>query len=146
MIDRGYIGHVFAPRSAAIEFGQLRFFANAIGEDDSEQPGGIEAGETGQPATSVPPTFLFCLEMGTRIPLDALELLGIDIARILHGEQSFAYRAPVVAGDTVTFQSKITDIYDKKGGALEFFVLTSAVRNQHNTLVAELCQIIAVRN
>ena len=28
------------------------------------------------------------------------------------------YHAPVVVGDTLTFQSRVTDVVDKKGGAM----------------------------
>ena len=50
------------------------------------------------------------------------------------------------AGDTVTVRSAITDIYDKRGGKLEFVVKDSSVINQHEELVAELRTVLVVRH
>lgn len=49
-------------------------------------------------------------------------------------------------GDTVTVRSTITDIYDKKNGALEFVVKTSRAINQRDELVAELRAVIVCRH
>ena len=70
----------------------------------------------------MPPTFLFCLEMESPSRPPCAKLLGIDYRRILHGEQGFTFHRMAHAGDTLTFQPQIADIYDKKGGALEFVV------------------------
>ena len=57
----------------------------------------------GYAATPVPPTYLFCLEMmDAEQAFEFLTVLGIDLARVLHGEQRFAYHAPVMVGDTLT--------------------------------------------
>ncbi len=50
------------------------------------------------------------------------------------------------AGDVVTGQQKITDIYEKKGGALLFIVMEISLSNQLNELVCELQSTIVVRN
>jgi acyl dehydratase len=73
-------------------------------------------------------------------------LLGIDYRRILHGEQQFAYHAMAFAGDQLRFEPRIADIYDKKGGALEFVRRETRVTNQHGALVAELTCLTVVRN
>ena len=72
--------------------------------------------------------------------------MGVDLGRVLHGEQRFTYLAPVCAGDTVTVRSTIADIYDKKNGALEFLVKDSTVSNQHQVVVATIRAIIVIRN
>jgi hypothetical protein len=46
----------------------------------------------------------------------------------------------------VTVQSSISDIYDKKGGKLEFVVKNSRVTNQRGELVAELGTVLVVRH
>jgi hypothetical protein len=43
-------------------------------------------------------------------------------------------------------RSRIEDIYDKKGGALEFVVKTSRATNQHGELVAELRSVLVCRH
>ena len=72
--------------------------------------------------------------------------MGIDIGRVLHAEQSFNYYAPICAGDRLTFTTEVSDIYQKKGGALEFVVQDCRVTNQIGTQVAELRRVIVVRN
>ncbi len=62
----------------------------------------------------------------------------MNLQHILHGEQSFEYLAMAFAGDRLTFESVITDIYDKKGGALEFVVAQTTVHNQDGVLVCRL--------
>lgn len=72
--------------------------------------------------------------------------MGIQLGKILHAEQAFTYHEPICAGDTITLQSKVADIFDKKGGALEFVVQDYTAKNQDGELVAELRRTIVVRN
>lgn len=146
MIDKSYIGHVLPRYSVEVEKGRLRFFAKAIGQADPVYFDEAAAREAGHPALPVPPTFLFCLEMDSPNPSAVRDLLGIDIGKVLHGEQQFTYHAPAYAGDTLTFEQRIADIYDKKNGALEFVVRNTRVSNQHGALVAELRGVTVVRN
>lgn len=146
MIDKSFIGHELAPAITEVEKGRLRFFAKATGNDDpiySDEDAARAAGYRSLPA---PPTFLFCLEMDRGNPFDFLELLKVDLGKILHGEQTFAYHAPICAGDRITFKSKIADIYDKKGGALEFIVVDTEAHNQEGVHVGDMRRSIVVRN
>jgi len=95
----------------------------------------------------VPPTYLFCLEMlDNQNPFGFLAELGIDLARVLHGEQRFAYHAPVLVGDTLTFCSQVTSVADKKGGAMTMVVVETEITNQHGVHVAGTARTIVVRN
>ena len=78
--------------------------------------------------------------------MPALNDMGVNLQRILHGEQQFTYHAPMCAGDTITVESTFTDIYDKKNGALEFLVKDSVITNQHGTHVADMRCVVVVRN
>ena len=75
-----------------------------------------------------------------------LDAADIDLARILHGEQSFDYHAPVVAGDTLTFETHVADVYDKKGGACADSWSETRVTNQQGIVVADISRTIVVRN
>lgn len=146
MIDRKFIGYEFAPATAEVEKGRLRFFAKATGNADPIYFDEEAARAAGYKSLPVPPTFFFCLEMERDNPMDFLELLDVDLGRVLHGEQSFVYHAPVCAGDLVTFRSRISDIYDKKSGALEFIVMETEGRNQDGLHVVDMRRSIVVRN
>lgn len=146
MIDRQFIGHTMPAFSVPVEAGRLRFFAKAIGQIDPVYSDEAAARDAGHPALPVPPTFLFCLEMDGPNPAAIRELLGLDYRRLLHGEQQFTYHAPVYAGDVLRFEQRIEDIYDKRGGALEFVVRKTRVTNQQGQLVAELRGVTVMKN
>lgn len=146
MIDRRHIGHTLPPFQVQVEAGRLRFFAKATGQTDPVYLDEAAARDAGHPGLPVPPTFLFCLEMESPNPAAIRELLGMDYRSLLHGEQGFTYHAMAYAGDTLRYQQRIDDIYDKKGGALEFVVRNTRVTNQRDELVVELRCVTVVRN
>ena len=100
----------------------------------------------GYRALPAPPTFPMVLDMeGTEL-LPVLALLKMDIARILHGSQEFEYFAPICAGDSITVTSRIVDIFDKKGGALDFVVMENTYSNQQGDQVAKATSTLVQRN
>lgn len=146
MIDKKWIGHALPPSVLPIERSRLQFFAKAIGECDPIYTDATSARDAGYPDLPAPPTFLFAAELDSGATDALLRDLQIPVAKLLHGEQSFNYGVPACAGDTVTVRSAVTDIYDKKSGALEFVVKTSRATNQRDELVAELRTVLVVRN
>ena len=146
MIDRKWIGHELPPSVLPIDRRRLQFFAKAIGETDPVYTDLEAARAAGYADLPAPPTFLFAAELDSGASERLIADLGIPLAKLLHGEQGFSYHRNVVAGDTVTVRSTITDIYDKKGGALEFVVKTSRATNQRDELVAEMRGVIVCRN
>ena len=146
MIDRKHIGLTMPPYSATVEKGRLRFFAKATGQTDPVYTDEAAARAAGHPDLPVPPTFLFCLEMESPDPGKLRNLLGLDYRRLLHGEQGFTYHRMAHAGDVLTFEQRIEDIYDKKGGALDFVVRKTRVTNQRGEHVADLRAVTVQRN
>jgi hypothetical protein len=138
------IGLSTPPSTVDVERGRLRLFAKAIGETDpvyTDLDAALKAGHRDLP---VPPTFLFCLEMDRPDPFAFLTEAGIDLAHVLHGEQSFTYHALCHAGDSLTFESRITDDYERKGGALRFLVRETRVTRGREP-IADLGNVIVVR-
>ena len=147
MVDQSAVGKSFTPVTARVEPGRLRYFLNTLAEHNPVYRDEQAARARGYSATPVPPTYLFCLElMDAERPFEFLTELNIDLARVLHGEQRFAYFVPVVVGDTLTFQSRVTSVADKKGGAMTMIVVETAVTNQHGAHVADTARTIVVRN
>jgi acyl dehydratase len=145
MIDKQYIGKTLPAFRAVAEAGRLRFFAKAIGETNPVYFDESAARDAGHPALPLPPTFLFSLEF-EQPDTSWRDEIGIELPRILHGEQQFTYHRVAYAGDTLLFESRIADIYDKKGGALEFVVRETRVTNQRGEHVADLRSVIVQRN
>jgi len=146
MIDKKWIGHQLPPSELLIERGRLQFFARSIGETDPMYTDLAAARAAGYPDLPAPPTFVFAAELESGAVTSLLETLELPIQKILHGEQGFTYLKPVCAGERVTVRSKIADIYDKKGGALEFVLKSSEARNSSGELVAELRSLLVCRN
>ena len=146
MVDLSKKGLTFEPHNVTVEAAQLRFFARAIGETDLVYTDEAAAKAAGYAALPVPPTFLFSLESMRADPLDWLVDVGLELSKILHGEQSFTYHCVPVAGDTLTFTSRITDVFSKKNGALDFVVRETRVTDAASRHVADLKAIIVQRN
>lgn len=144
-IDPNIVGKTMPAMTAEVERGRLQFFAKAIGEDQPAYFDVAAANAAGHPDLPVPPTFLFGLEMQGPDSFGWLAELDIDLRQVLHGEQSFTYHRMAYAGDRLTFNSRIADVYSKKGGALDFIVRETEVTRDENP-VATLRQTIVVRN
>ncbi|MEU5397911.1 MaoC family dehydratase N-terminal domain-containing protein [Streptomyces sp. NPDC005963] len=143
-LDRSLIGTTSPELVVDVERGRLRFFAKATGQTDPVHHDLDAARAAGHRDLPVPPTFLFCLGMEVPNPFDYLEELGIDPVTVLHGEQGFEYFAQAYAGDTLTYSTRISDIYEKKGGALQFLVRDTDV-TRDGELVARLTASAVIR-
>lgn len=147
MVDQSAVGHRFTPVTARVEPGRLRYFLNTLGEQNPVYRAPEAARAAGFARTPIPPTYLFCLEMmDAEDPFEMLTALDIDLARVLHGEQSFVYHAPVLVGDTLTFRPRVASVTEKKGGALTLIVIECEVTNQDGVHVADAARTIVVRN
>ncbi|WP_405492507.1 MaoC family dehydratase N-terminal domain-containing protein [Nocardia sp. NBC_00511] len=145
-LDPTVIGTQLPPTTMTVDAGRLRFFATAIGETNPIFTDRDAAAAAGHANLPVPPTFLFGIELESPDPFAWLAELGIDLRRILHGEQSFTYHSTAVAGEVLTAAPTISDVYSKKGGALQFIEKSSLVTRADGDLVAELKTVIVVRN
>jgi acyl dehydratase len=145
MIDRRHVGKKLPAATLEVEAGRLRQFARAIGETDPVYTDEAAARAAGYRSLPAPPTFLIAGELEADTVRAALVEMGVDIERILHGEQRFTYLGAICAGDTIAFESSFSDIYGKRNGALEFIVKETAVTNQHGERVAEMRSVIVVR-
>lgn len=145
-INRRFIGLESEDRFIDVEKGQLRLFAIAIGEMDpiySEEGAAKAAGYRDIPA---PPTFAFSLANVARAKTGSVRDMGVTPASVLHGEQSFEYHLPIYAGDRIRLKTKTVDIYEKKGGALEFVVQDTTAHNQYDELCVTSRAVLVIRN
>lgn len=146
MIDKKFIGHEFATFTTVVEKGRLKFFAKAIGETNPIYFNEQAAKDAGHRSLLAPPTFPFTLSLESEDPFPVVSALKLDIGRILHGTQEFEYLGAIYAGDTITVSAKIVDIFDKKGGALEFVALQYSFSNQQGEVVAKSTNTLVYRN
>ena len=146
MLDKSAIGFETKPRAIVVESGQLKSFAKATGEKNPIYLHEGAARDAGHKSLPAPPSFLYCLQsMADNLDM-ILDHLGVELGRILHGEQKFIPATLIYAGDSITLKSRIADLYDKKGGALDFIIMETSASNQHGDSVGISRTTLVVRN
>lgn len=116
-----------------IEHGKIREFARAV----KAEAAAYEARDA-----VVPPTFLTTASFFWNPNSDALSTeLGFDMARILHGEESYRYFGPPPrVGDRLTVSARIEDRYERqggRGGTMRFATVVHDFRDAAGQLVAQ---------
>ncbi|MEV5004008.1 MaoC family dehydratase N-terminal domain-containing protein [Nocardioides sp. LML1-1-1.1] len=144
-LDRGLIGTETVGETMSVSRSRLRFFAKATGQEDPVYVDLAAAKQAGHRDLPVPPTFFTAIDLEHPDPFRWLQTIGIDLRSILHGEQEFKFHRMAYAGDELTTRSRVTDIYEKRGGALEFLVRTTTVTNQDGEVVAEAVSTTVIR-
>ncbi|MCA1833419.1 MAG: MaoC family dehydratase N-terminal domain-containing protein [Actinomycetota bacterium] len=124
MADKSIIGADLGATTFPVERGKIREFANAILDDNPVYQGDDPV---------APPTFTMTTAFWPRSSDTPLPDLGLNYARVLHGEQEFEYLKPLKPGDTLTGRTKISDVYEKegkRGGTMKFIVSETSFTNQ----------------
>jgi hypothetical protein len=134
-IDRRHVGYALPPFTVTVEPERLAAFARAIGERDPRYAERV-----------APLTFMKVLEGEHGSSRKILEVLGVPLPRVLHAEQQFDYLAPILAGQVVTVSRRVVDLYEKKGGAMEFIVIESVFTGGEAEVLGRSRQVVAVRN
>jgi hypothetical protein len=130
-IDRQFIGFRLPPFTVTVDGVKLRQFAAAIGVRADGPP---------------PPTYLKVIEGEGNSSRKILAALGVELSRVLHAEQEFEYHAEFRGGDALTVERVVSDIYERKGGQLEFIVVDSVIRHVGGVLAGRTQQVILVRH
>lgn len=121
MLDPQHIGHQWPAYTVDVERGQVIAFARALGATDPVYFDSAAAKAAGYRDIPALPTFPIALsQTQVQIIYSMLAMLNIDPARILHGTQKFVFHGCLCAGDRLTGVKRISNLYDRKGGALSF--------------------------
>ena len=102
-IDGSFVGRVYPPTPPyRVSREKIREFALSIGDPDPAYLDPAAAQALGYPDVIAPPTFAIVVTMpaGHQVTFDPE--LGLDYSRVVHGEQLFSHRRPLVAGDEVS--------------------------------------------
>ena len=146
-INKSVIGKEYPPYVVTVERGKIKEFARAIGDlnpfylDD-------EIGRASQWGDIIaPPTFAVTFRDEKADSGALLRDLGVDISRVLHGEQEFELFGQLQPGETYLCRTKVVDIYEKKGktGPMGFVVRETAIADRTNEVVATMRHITVVR-
>lgn len=146
-VNKDVKGKEYPPFAVTVERGKIKEFARAVGDlspfylDDAVG----RASEWGD--IVAPPTFAITFRDDNADTGTVLKDLGVDISRILHGEQEFESYKPIRPGETYLCRSRITDIYEKTGrsGAMAFVLREMTVTDPDNEIVSLVRHITVVR-
>jgi hypothetical protein len=133
MVDRSAVGATDEPFTMTVERGKVREFARAT---KSENPEYLE-----DPNPPIEPTFLTSVSFWTPPGRSVFSKVKLDLKRILHGGQEYVFHGPPPrAGQELTAQTRVEDIYEKvgkRGGTMTFVVTVQEFRDETGRLVAE---------
>jgi acyl dehydratase len=116
MFDTSKIGYSFPPFTAIMESNKLRELALAIGDDNPIYQSQQAAQAAGYQDIPLLPTTgtIFLFWQNTHF-VEQLAELGLDIARLLHREETYEYLAPLHPGETLTGIMAVLDGSTRKG-------------------------------
>jgi N-terminal half of MaoC dehydratase len=121
-------GKTYPPVRFRLEEARMHAFADAVGQ---KGPG-------------VPPTIVTVpeIEAGLGNVVSDPEL-GIDLARVLHGEQEYIWTRPAAIGEVLMARSTIESIRGK--GGMQFLTLRTELRDETGSLVVSGRSTLIVR-
>jgi acyl dehydratase len=156
-IDGKHLGRRYGPYTFHVGLQHIRDFVAATGGgvpgrvfaspperahpltwDEEEARAGPHGGIVAPPAFAT----TFAMEPFARACSDPA--LGVNLVRLLHGEQELEFLEPLRPGDVLTTQGEITRIQER--GSLEFLEVTSSTTNQHGRVVVRGVWTAIVRN
>lgn len=149
MFDKTKIGQSFAPFTIQLERGKIHELALAIGDTNpiyQSKEAAQAAGYEDVPLFPTAPTILTF--WGNTQQASNLVSAGINVMRILHGEEEYEYLSPIHPGDTLT---GVTTIVDGKtragrdGSSMDILTTETRYTNQHNQPVLNARTMIVVR-
>lgn len=115
-LNPDFVGRTYPPSgSYVVGREKIREFAAAIGEDAPVCHDVAAARAAGYSDLVAPPTFSFIITFRADLAVVADPELGLDFTRVVHGEQSFAFTRPIVAGDELVVTSTIESIRTMAG-------------------------------
>ena len=118
-VNNDLVGREFPPTAPyLVGREKVREFARAVFADAPLHTDLDAARALGYADVVAPPTFAMVIQDHTLQQLLAEPDSGIVLARTIHAEQRFQYSRPIVAGDELTGQLKVTGIRALGGNAM----------------------------
>jgi acyl dehydratase len=148
MFDQSKIGSSFSPFTIEIERCKIHELNLAIGDENPiyhNREAARAAGYHDVPLSPTTPTiFSF---WGNPQFREQLTSVGINVMRILHGEESYEYLASIYPGDTLVGVTTISDGKTRrsKNGSMDIITLQTRYTNQDNQLVLNATTMFVVR-
>ncbi len=149
MFDTSKIGQSFPPFTIEVARNKIDELTTAIGDNNPvyhSREAAQEAGLPDVPLSPTSPTLFTFWSAGQRA--GNMESLGIDVRRILHGEEEYDYQAPIYPGDVLTGISTVTDgktRQGKDGSSMDIITTETRYHNQRQQAVLNTRSTIVIR-
>lgn len=124
-LNQSLKGKVYREIELEVDRDRVTQFSLAVGEDDPRFLEAEAAKAEGFPDQVAFPTFPTVLGILASAQVVVDPELGLDYSRVVHGEQAFEWRRPVVVGDRLRAVPRVADIYAK--GPNEYLVIEAEV-------------------
>ena len=121
-------GKQWEPQTFEIELERIRQYAKAVGEDNPIHHDPAAAKEAGFRDVVAPPMFCVVYSAPAMGPAILDPEVGMNIPAMVHGGQEFEWSEPVCAGDTITTNVRLSEVYERDGKG--FYVFESVSTNQ----------------
>lgn len=150
MFDESKIGQSFAPFTYEVQRNKIHELTTAIGDTNPvyhNREAAQEAGFSDVPISPTSPT-LFSF-WGNRQRGSSLAAIGVNVSRILHGEEEYEYLAPIYPGDVLTGTSTLVEGKTRKGSGghtMDILTTETIYVNQNNQLVLKARTTAVVRD
>lgn len=143
MIDTKFIDRKYSPVTYEVCKEKIKEYARAVGDlnplyVDEEQAKNSQYGRI-----IAPPLFaaIYAREALENWIFDSE--LSLNLLMMVHGEQEFEFFKVVKAGDVITTEGRIAEIYEKKG--LDFISLETISTNQQGEVVTRAIWKMVIR-
>ena len=121
------VGKTYDAATFEVEADRIRQYADAVHEDNPVYHDAGAAKEAGFRDLVAPPMFAVVYSAPAMGPA-IYDTIGDALPRMVHGGQEFVWGEPVCAGDAITTEASVKEIYEKDGKG--FYVFESVSRNQ----------------
>ncbi|WP_026425744.1 MaoC family dehydratase N-terminal domain-containing protein [Actinokineospora inagensis] len=128
-LEQGFVGREYPPDSVyVVGREKIREFAEAIGDLRAEYLDVEAARALGYADVVAPPTFTTIVNLAAINKIVNDPELGLDYSRMVHGDQSFTFHQPVVAGDRLALTTTVESISRRAGN--DFITLRAEIRTE----------------
>ena len=126
-IDTSKQGTTYDAAEFEVEAARISQYADAVHEENPVHRDAEAAKAAGFKDVVAPPMFAVVYSAPAMGPA-IWDAIGDMLPRMVHGGQEFVWAEPVCAGDTITTQATLAEVYEKDGKG--FFVFESVSKNQ----------------
>jgi acyl dehydratase len=149
MFDTSKIGQSFAPFTIEVERGKIRELALAVGDRNPIYQSKEAAQAAGYPDVPLFPTAptMFGFWGNANMGRELINL-GVNVMRILHGEEEYEYLAPIYPGDVLTGTTTLVEGKSRtssSGSSMDILTLETRFTNQRQQPVLNAREVIVVR-